>query len=68
LESEQGILDEHENKLCDLAMRLAKLLSPCETVVGSSENVILSRKLRHLEKSIGTAMTNLSSMSEDINE
>ena len=66
LVTEQDILDNHEDKVASLSFSFQQLCgsSPTPPVTPTEKN-LLAKKLRYLEKSIGTTATNLMGLPDD---
>ena len=66
LVAEQDILDNHDNKVASLSFSFQQLCgsSPTPPVTPTEKN-LLTKKLRYLEKSIGTTATNLMGLPDD---
>ena len=66
LVAEQDILDNHEDKVASLSFSFQQLCgsSPTPPVTPTEKN-LLTKKLRYLEKSIGTTATNLMGLPDD---
>ena len=65
LRNEQDILDEHDDEISALAVRLQKLIATCSTIADPDVRKIPSRRLTRLDKSLSSIADQVESLTGD---
>ena len=63
LQKEQSTLDEHDDFVAELAVRIQQLITVCTPPSDASPRKIASRRLSHLQKSLSSIHTAIASLS-----
>ena len=64
LQKEQSTLDEHDDFVAELAVRIQQLINVCTPPSDASPRKIASRRLSHLQKSLSSIHTAIASLSK----
>ena len=64
LAKEQEVLDEHDDTIAELAIRIQKLISICSAPSDPNPRKIQSQRLARLEKSLSTVCEEIKTLSE----
>ena len=65
LQKEQDLLDQHDDDMSDLAVRIQQLITGCSTPSYSTVRKLASWKLSHLQTNLSTVSTGIASLSDE---